>query len=152
MRRQGLLRPNDARGGRHRPPRLFLPSVIKEAARMPVAAERLGRRALLQACVGAFALFALFLLPANAADLASIVRSLGQGGYEETAKHIGQLAATGDSAAAPVLQALSDGNLYVRTEDGVVFVATETDDGFTLADPLTGAAAGTATSDEVEKI
>jgi urea transport system permease protein len=91
-------------------------------------------------------------VPALAADLKPLVDALGKGGYEATAKHIGDLAASGDPAAAPVLQALDAGDLYVRKADGVVFIARKSGDGFALADPLTKADAGTAPDDALEKI
>ena len=62
------------------------------------------------------------------------------------------LAATGDPAAAPVLEALTAGNLYVRKSDGAVFIATKAGGNYKLIDPLTGADAGEAPRDAVEKI
>ena len=100
--------------------------------------------ALLALCVAA--------VPAFAADLKPLVDALGKGGYEDTAKHIGDLAATGDPGAAPVLQALDAGDLYVRKADGVVVIAKKSGDAFALSDPVTKADAGAAPSDALEKI
>ena len=100
------------------------------------------------------ALFALCLVsvPAAAADLKPLVDALGKGGYEETVKHVGELAATGDPAAAPVLDALAAGDLYVRKADGAVVIAKKASDGFALTDPVTRADAGTVPSDGLDKI
>ena len=92
------------------------------------------------------------VLPAHAADLRALVDGLGQGSYTDTERQIGAIAATGDPAAAPALEALAAGDLYVRKADGVVFIAVKAGSGFALTDPLTGEPAGEATGAEVEKI
>jgi len=77
------------------------------------------------------ALFALCVasVSAVAADLKPLVDALGKGGYEETLKHVGELAATGEPAAAPVLDALAAGDLYVRKADGAVVIGKKSGDG-----------------------
>ena len=90
--------------------------------------------------------------PAFAADIRPQIDALGKPGYSELKQSIAALAATGDPAVPALLQALGAGDLYVRAADGAVFKVTETDDGYTLGDVLTGADAGTAAADEVSKI
>jgi urea transport system permease protein len=95
----------------------------------------------------------LSLAPAaGAADLRPLVEALGKGSYDDTAKAVAALAATGDPSAVPVLDALGNGDLYVRKSDGAVFIALKSGDGFTLADPLTKAPAGAAAADAVDKV
>ena len=91
-------------------------------------------------------------VPAAAADLKPLVDALGKGGYEDTVKHVGELAATGDPAAAPVLDALAAGDLYVRKADGAVVIARKAGDGFALTDPVTTADAGSVPADQLDKI
>nr|WP_277614359.1 urea ABC transporter permease subunit UrtB [Kaistia nematophila] len=99
------------------------------------------------------ALVVLAAIPAaRADDLKPLVDGLGKPGYAALKDAVGALAATGDPAVAPVLQSLTAGDLYVRKSDRAVFAASKADGGFKLADPATGADAGTASSGEVEKI
>ncbi len=96
---------------------------------------------------------ALLLLIAPArADLGELIDGLGVGGYSEIEAQIQAIAATGDTAAVPALEALAAGNLYVRKADGVVFIGAKAGSGFTLTDPVTGETVGEATSGELEKI
>ncbi len=92
------------------------------------------------------------MAPAQAADLRPLVNALGEGSYDDTAAQINVLAATGDPAAAPVLEALGEGDLYVRDSDGAVFIAEQVGRDYRLTDPLTGEAAGEAGRREVSKI
>lgn len=100
------------------------------------------------------ALMAAFVLmrPAAAADIHAEVNALGQGDYAALEKAIGALAATGDPAAAGILDALSNGDLYVRKSDGAVFKATRAGSGYTLIDPVTDAEAGSAGRSDITKI
>ncbi len=50
--------------------------------------------------------------------LRPLINDLAKGKYSETEKQIGALVATGDPQVAPALEALSDGDLYVRKADG----------------------------------
>jgi len=100
--------------------------------------------------VAAFLL--LGLVQPALADIRAEVDALGQGDYAELEQAIGVLAATGDPAAAQVLQTLSDGDLYVRKSDGAVFKATRAGSGYALTDPVTGAEAGTAGRSDVTRI
>jgi len=94
----------------------------------------------------------LMAAPAVAADLKELVNGLGQGGYGELEKQIAAIVATGDPAAAATLEALANGDLYVRKADNLVFIGTKSSGGLALTDPVTRAAAGEVASDAVEKI
>ncbi|MBN9016807.1 MAG: urea ABC transporter permease subunit UrtB [Rhizobiales bacterium] len=106
--------------------------------------------------LAALAIIALTLFgvlrPAFGADLTAQVNALGQGDYAALEKAIGDLAATGDPQVAPVLDALSNGDLYVRKSDNAVVKAAKSGSGFTLTDPVTGAALGEAGRSDVTKI
>ncbi len=106
--------------------------------------------------LAALAIIALTLFgvlrPAFGADLTAQVNALGQGDYAALEKAVGDLAATGDPQVAPVLDALSNGDLYVRKSDSAVVKATKSGSGFTLTDPVTGAALGEAGRSDVTKI
>ncbi|WP_436639344.1 urea ABC transporter permease subunit UrtB [Microbaculum sp. FT89] len=91
-------------------------------------------------------------LPAVAQDLRGLVDALGVGGFDETERAIAVLGATGDPAVASVLEALGEGDLYVRKSDKRVFVAERAGSDYTLTDPLTGEDAGTAGRSVVDKI
>jgi urea transport system permease protein len=84
--------------------------------------------------------------------LRDLINALGQGNYAETEKQVNAIAAYGDTAAVPALEALVAGNLYVRKADGVVFIVTEAGGKLNLIDPLTGEAVGEAPKGTVEKI
>ena len=89
-------------------------------------------------------LLAAIATPALAQDTAlrDLINGLGEGNYAETEKQVNALAATGDTAAVPALEALADGNLYVRKSDGVVFITEEAGSNLRLIDPLTGETVG----------
>jgi urea transport system permease protein len=89
---------------------------------------------------------------AAAADLASLVTNLVTGGYSERDAAITALAASGEARAAPILQALSDGALYVRSADNVAVIAKGSGKQLALTEALTGKDAGTATEDDLEKV
>jgi urea transport system permease protein len=89
---------------------------------------------------------------AAAADLASLVTNLVTGGYSERDAAITALAASGEARAAPILQALSDGALYVRSTDKVAVIASGSGKQLALVDAITGKDAGTATEDDLEKV
>jgi urea transport system permease protein len=89
---------------------------------------------------------------ALAADLRPLVQTMGSGGYSGTEKALNQLSDAGDPAAVPVIEALQVGDLYVRKADGQVVIARKAGAGYTLADPLSGAALGEAASGAIDKI
>src|SRR5258708_35173351 len=81
---------------------------------------------------------------AMAADLATLVTNLVTGGYGERDTAIGALAASGEERAAPILQALSAGELYVRTADKVVVIGKGSGKQVALTDAIPGKAPGSA--------
>ncbi len=89
---------------------------------------------------------------AMAADLASLVANLVAGGYSERDAAITALAASGEARAAPILQALSAGELYVRTADEVVVIGKGSGKDVALADAITGTAAGKASEDDLDRV
>jgi urea transport system permease protein len=108
-----------------------------------------------------FSLIALLLalafsLPAHAqtddATLTTLVNALAPGNFKDREAAAIALAATGDPRAVPVLQKLTDGELYVVEATGhVVFVATA-GAGFTATDPVTGASLGEFAKGDIEKV
>jgi urea transport system permease protein len=93
-----------------------------------------------------FVFFAVWLavVPARADEaLRPEVDALGEGSFRDTARAVGELAASGDPAAVAVLEALRAGDLYVRREDGRVFAGERDGRDIRLLDVFTGAELGT---------
>ncbi|WP_420411671.1 urea ABC transporter permease subunit UrtB [Roseibium sp.] len=88
----------------------------------------------------------------DAETLRPLINELAKGKYKETEQQIGALAATGDPAVAPALEALGAGSLYYRKSDNLVFIAEKDGKSFNLTDPLTLESTGTAGKREVKKI
>lgn len=88
--------------------------------------------------------------------LAGLLASLPSAGYADKQTLIKQMVELHDPRVRAVLDAMLEGKLYARSSDGTLFVVTEAvaedSDTFTLTDPLTGHAAGTARSDDMGKI
>ena len=101
--------------------------------------------------ITAFLLLMLACGPAFA-ELRAAVNALGQAKLDGMEQAIKSVAAEPGEAKQKVLDALGEGSLYVRKSDGQVFIATSSGDGFTLTDPVTGAAAGEATKSDLSKI
>jgi urea transport system permease protein len=99
----------------------------------------------------ALAVFAL-AGQARAADLASLVANLVGGGYSERDAAITALAASGETRAAPILQALGAGELYVRTADKVVVIGKGEGKTVKLSEAVSGKDAGTAGEDDLERV
>ncbi|MEQ9199421.1 MAG: urea ABC transporter permease subunit UrtB, partial [Rhodospirillales bacterium] len=103
----------------------------------------------------AFALLVLLTLPglsqAQSGDLAAGIQALGDGSFDDRAKAIEALAATGDPTVAPALQALSDGDLYTKP-DGTVVIGRGGGNGLLLFDPLNGEQVGDVGSRAVKKV
>ncbi|MEQ1952813.1 urea ABC transporter permease subunit UrtB [Mesorhizobium sp. CN2-181] len=100
-------------------------------------------------------LFAVFLSPAAADEAAlrtAVAKFATVKNFPETEAVVRELAATGDPAVARPLTALSDGDLYFRKADAAVLIGKESGQTVKLADPLTGAEAGTAAKAEVAKV
>jgi urea transport system permease protein len=80
------------------------------------------------------------------------VNALGPGSFSDREKAMNALVATGDERVPPVLQALSDGTLYIRKTDGKVVLAAKAGSDFALTDPIDGTDLGTAPSADIEKV
>jgi len=89
---------------------------------------------------------------AAAADLAGLVANLVTGGYGDRDAAITALAASGEARAAPILQALGAGELYVRSSDKLVVIAKGSGKQLALVDAMTGKDAGRATDDDLERV
>jgi urea transport system permease protein len=103
---------------------------------------------------GLVSLLASLLLAgtAMAADLPALVANLTAGNFRDREKAINALAASGEARAAPILQALSAGGLYVRTADKVVVIGKGDGNKLALVDALTGKPAGSATEGDLERV
>ncbi|WP_311030266.1 urea ABC transporter permease subunit UrtB [Mesorhizobium koreense] len=90
---------------------------------------------------------------ADQAAVRAAVAKFGQTkSFSDVEKVVKEVAATGDPAVARALNALSDGNLYVRQPGGAVFIVKEKPDSFGLFDPLTGKAEGSAAKEAMTKV
>jgi len=95
----------------------------------------------------------LATMPAIAQDdFAARVDALGPGSFSDREAAMNALVATGDERVPPILQALSDGNLYIRKADGKVVLAAKAGAQFALKDPVDGADLGTAPGTDIEKV
>jgi urea transport system permease protein len=108
-------------------------------------------RIIFQVAVAAFLSLAVSF-SAQAAELRDLINALGEGSYKETEAQIGAIAATGDPAAAPVLEALEAGDVYVRKSDGMVFITEKVGRNYRLIDPLSGETVEEAPSGAVKKV
>ncbi len=85
-------------------------------------------------------------IPAAAAEegIAALLAALPSASYADKRALIGQLATVQDPRVRVILGAMLNGNLYARSGDGKLFIATGSAENPTLTDALTGAAAGSA--------
>ncbi|MEQ9124771.1 MAG: urea ABC transporter permease subunit UrtB, partial [Alphaproteobacteria bacterium] len=65
---------------------------------------------------------------------------------------VAALAATGDPAAAEILAAMSDGDLYYRIDDNRIVIAKGSGGTLRVYDPIAGADLGEAPSSSLEKV
>ncbi|MGH6938739.1 urea ABC transporter permease subunit UrtB [Hypericibacter sp.] len=89
---------------------------------------------------------------ALAQDIDALVDALAPGDFKAREAAVTELAATGNPAVVPILEALSAGDLYARKADQKVFIAKLSGTVMLLTAPLTGAAAGEAQKAELEKV
>lgn len=95
-------------------------------------------------------------IPAQAqiadAELTTLVDALAPGSFKDRETAIGNLVATGDQRAVPVLETLLEGELYVDEATGkVVFTAASGGKG-AISDPVTGADLSDLDEDGLEKV
>ena len=98
----------------------------------------------------------LAALPAHAqiadADLTALVDALAPGSFKDREAAIGNLVASGDQRAVPVLETLLEGELYVDEASGkVVFTAASSGKG-AISDPVTSADLPDLSEDGLEKV
>ena len=110
-------------------------------------------RAVLPA-VAATLLVLILPQPARAAtlDLPTALARLPGADFAAKADLIEQLAASRPPGARALLAALLDARVAVRGSDRKVFIVDDDPAGYALTDPLTGRPAGTASSDDFDKV
>ena len=90
--------------------------------------------------------------PAAATDFATLLSQLQAADVDDRKALVEQLVATHHPNVHAVLSAMLADQLVSRSSDSKVFIAVDDGTQLHLTDPLTMAAAGTATSDDVDKI
>ena len=87
-----------------------------------------------------------------AADLSTLVTNLTTGGFGEREKAIGELVGSGEGRAAPILEALAAGQLYVRKADTVVVIGKADGNKLALTEAVSGKPAGSGTEAELDRV
>ena len=112
----------------------------------------------IQTFLGALILALFVAMPgattaARAAEATSaMVNALASDNFKTVEDAVNALAATGDAAVVPALEALADGELYFRKADKQVFITEKSGSKFKLIDPLTGKAVGEEAKAAIDKI
>jgi urea transport system permease protein len=94
------------------------------------------------------------LAPAVAAaqSFDDLVARLPDGNFNQRAVVVSEIAATGDARAAPLLEALAEGELHIRDADGQLIRVTGRRGNLQASDPYTGVALGPVSARETEAI
>src|SRR5437763_14293327 len=79
---------------------------------------------------------------AFAPDLATLVGNLTIGGFSERETAISALATSGEERAAPIVEALAAGQLYVRTSDKLVVIGRTDGNQLAISAAVSGKTAG----------
>ena len=95
---------------------------------------------------------ALIAATAFAADLPALVGNLTTGSFADRETAIGALAASGEQRAAPILEALGAGQLYVRKADNLVLIGKPDGNQLALSEAISGKAAGTGSEAELDRV
>jgi len=115
-----------------------------------------GPMSLLKSIVVLLCLVSCWIPTANAQGTAEtlrpLVNELAKGKYKDTERQIADLVATGESASAPVLEALGAGKLFYRKSDGLVVAAEKAGKNYKISDPLTGEDLGETGKRDIKKI
>ena len=82
-----------------------------------------------------------------ATSTSDLVNALGQGSFDDRIAAIKALVDSHDSHVNQILQDLTNGQLYVSSDGGPVYLQGGTDDAPTYADPITGAIADPSSYD-----
>ncbi len=86
------------------------------------------------------------------ADTTALIAKLPDGSYSDRETVVAGLAATGNTALVPLLEALSEGDLYVNKADNAIVIAIKEGREYKISDPLTGEALGKIGRREADKI
>src|SRR5882724_3752687 len=89
---------------------------------------------------------------AFAADLPALVANLTTGSFGDRETAVGALAASGDARAAPILEALAAGQLYLRASDNIVLIGKPDGNQLALTEAISGKPAGTGTEAGLERV
>src|SRR5260370_13617928 len=89
---------------------------------------------------------------AVAADLPALVGSLTTGSFGDRETAVGALATSGDARAAPILEALAAGQLYVRQSDSLVLIGKPDGNQLALTEAISGKSAGTGTEAALDRV
>ncbi len=107
---------------------------------------------LLALLLGLLSFFPAALAQTDDATLTALVNALAPGNFKDREAAATALAATEDPRAVPVLQKLTDGELYVLKASGQVVFATQAGGKGNAIDPVTGAEIGAIASGDAEKV
>jgi urea transport system permease protein len=94
----------------------------------------------------------LIAATAWAADLPALVTNLTAGSFADRETAIGALAASGDARAAPILEALGAGQLFVRKSDNAVVIGKPDGNQLALTEAISGKPAGTGSEAELDRV
>src|SRR4029077_4009136 len=87
-----------------------------------------------------------------AADLPALVGSLTTGSFGDRETAVGALATSGDARAAPILEALAAGQLYVRQSDNLVLLGKPDGNQLALTEAISGKAAGSGSEADLDRV
>ena len=90
--------------------------------------------------------------PAAAEEIGAAVARLAAASYADKLSAVEAIAASGDARAAPVLEALLAGRLFVRRADGAIVLAEGRGQVMLLSAPLSGEALGESGRDTLDEI
>jgi urea transport system permease protein len=130
---------------------------ISQATRIAGRPQGAPLRVLLTLITVLLSAFLVSTAASAAADLAGLIRKLDAESYSEKAEAVEALAASGAPEAAAILQALGAGQLLKHKGDGRLLIGTlagdkVAGDKVAVRDAVTGAAAGTLASADLEAI
>jgi urea transport system permease protein len=94
----------------------------------------------------------LIAATALAADLPVLVTNLTSGSFGDRETAVGALAASGDLRAAPILEALGAGQLYIRKSDNLVLIGKPDGNQLALTEAISGKAAGSGSEAELDRV
>lgn len=90
--------------------------------------------------------------PASAQSLEELVQGLAQKSFSKKAATVEKMVDTGDERVALLLNALMDGDLYIRKSDKLVVLAEKKDSGLHILDAVSGDAMGDARKSDLSKV